>query len=85
MYGAVYNKWVDYDVTSLVQYWSNNPTLNFGMKISQDDAGYRSTTGYHWGAYNFPSSDYTGDLTLRPVLTVKFIPSLDAKRWHLYR
>jgi hypothetical protein len=85
MYGVQEKTFVDYDITSLVQYWTANPAANFGMKISQDDEGYRTSTGYHWGAYQFASSEYTADPLLRPMLTVRFIPSLNVGRWSMYR
>jgi len=86
MYGTQPNVWVEYDVTDFVREWVNNPAGNFGMKISQDDQGYY-TSGYHFGAYDFCSSDYPADPTLRPILSVKWEEafSLDARHWSLYR
>lgn len=82
-YGRTPDTWIQYNVKDIVQYWVNNPGRNFGLKISQDDQG-TLTSGYHFGAYVFPTSEYANRL-LRPTLSVKFLPSLHVRRWSLYR
>lgn len=84
-YGTTYDVWVEYDVTALARQWASGPAANRGMKISQDDLGTTSSAGaWHFGAYNFVSSENTSTL-LRPTLSVKFAAVLDASNWNLYR
>ena len=58
--------WLAIDVTSRVQQWSNGAGANYGWRIAQISRGNN--------AKQFNSSEYAADTTLRPKLTVVYLP-----------
>lgn len=57
------SRWVDWDVTRLVQAWVSNPSSNMGMILKSF-----TTVGVQ---YHFASSEY-GNIGLRPKLTIQY-------------
>ena len=56
--------WYTWDITSLAKEWANNPSNNYGlaMFINEASAGWYNANAY--------SSDYAGDISLRPKLVL---------------
>ncbi len=65
------DRWIEWDITTLAQFWVDNPTLNFGMLLKDD---YEGTEGGDQAKKEifearFYSSEYL-DFNSRPKLTV---------------
>jgi hypothetical protein len=56
--------YMNIDISSLVQYWNQNPSQNYGMLLDMITAGY-------YNSLNFGSSDHS-DSTKRPKLEICF-------------
>lgn len=62
------NQWHTWNVTNLVRYWYDNPSLNYGLGIREDlETGNRETFIAHYA-----SGEYS-DVTLRPKLKVYYL------------
>lgn len=64
------NNWGFYswDVTSLVQNWEDNTWDNYGFSLL-------TPINLGWQIGYFYSSDYTDDITRRPILNITYIPN----------
>ena len=59
--------WVAIDVTSRIQQWSSGTGTNYGWRFAQISKG--------GNAKQFNSSEYAADTSLRPKLTVVYVPN----------
>ncbi len=62
--------WYTWDITDLVRGWMSNPSTNNGVVL------YVTGDSYIWYNANAYSSNYTGDVALRPTLTLQGISSV---------
>jgi len=72
LYGDL-NQWVEWDITSLAQYWIDNSSQNFGMILKDDFEGTEGNLAKkEIFEARFRSSEYF-DLNFRPKLTVIYM------------
>ena len=66
--GAGRNKWISWNITSLVNGWYNGTIQNYGIKLQGASEG--GTQG-NW--FKFSSSDFS-DSSQRPKLVIQYVP-----------
>jgi len=78
VYGGTASVWVPFSApgfTPIVQTWLDDPTTNFGVKITQNPVALLPESPaptYVPGIFGFDSSEYANDVTLRPILILAF-------------
>lgn len=77
------NQWVSFNITGLVRDWLQNPSMNFGVELSQRDVVELAVPGqrdrYFASLY---ASSASADMMLRPTLTVTAVP--EPSTWALF-
>jgi hypothetical protein len=77
------NQWVSFNITGLVRDWLQNPSMNFGVELSQRDVVEMEVPGqrdrYFASLY---ASSASMDMALRPTLTVTAVP--EPSTWALF-
>jgi len=77
------NQWVSFNITGLVRDWLQNPSMNYGVELSQRDVVEMEVPGqrdrYFASLY---ASSASMDMALRPTLTITAVP--EPSTWALF-